>query len=96
MGFTALAVITGVSTVGLALLVQYVDSTLFTITVTATSLIVGPQGGVFFIGMLIPWIGWKVSPGNILTFIYSYFSFFSIRKAGINFYFSNGNDRKLR
>ena len=83
MGFTALAVITDVSTVGLALLVQHVDSTLFTITVTATSLIVGPQGGVFFIGMLIPWIGWKVSLGEnpltILTFIYFFFSLFHLK-----------------
>ena len=54
------AVIMGLIIIFMALVLTNSTGSLFSITLSLTGVITGPQGGVFFIAFLMPWIDWVV------------------------------------
>ena len=59
--FVFSALITGSLVILFALFINRIDDTLYTVTLTLISLMTGPQAGIFFLGLLFPWVDWLVS-----------------------------------
>ena len=74
----------GLLTTGFAVLLRYIDRTIFQISYTITGVLIGPLTGLFVLGMMLPWATTTVSYGFASIFcIFSDLLYFFIKGAWI-------------
>ena len=74
----------GLLTTGFAVLLRYIDRTIFQISYTITGVLIGPLTGLFVLGMMLPWATTTVSYGFASIFVYSVtFCIFLLRVHGL-------------
>ena len=54
------ALLFGCIVLAVAILLKRIDNTLFNISLTVGSVIIGPRGALFFLALLMPWVDWIV------------------------------------